>query len=433
MFRLHETTRIWWCRTAFVALCLAPTCAVGAWCIAVQLPGYRRGHERAIGELLGCRATLEHVSAPQPGLLLYQGLELSNPDSGQWLVRAPYVEVDRRARYAAVRLAFPSAINGRQLGDVLRHAERFMRGGEGQQVELSAGNVTLHLADGDQTLSDLGGYFEAGAGQPTLTLRFRLAQASGASGGPAPWAQLKLVQQPGLSPGRALHFTTGGAPLPCSLLASSWPAAGRLGKAATFAGRITATQHATGWKFELGGQLARLELARLLAPFPHQLSGSAELQLSSATVDHGRLERAAGKLTAGPGSISRSLIHAAQAHLRLPAARQAFAGRDNRLPYERLCLAFEIDASGVALRGECPQAAGAVLMDAKQVLLAQPPDERQPVVNLLRTLVPQSAVQVPATDETRPLAAFLPVPPIVPPPGSEAPLPQARSLRVQPQ
>ncbi|MEX2114937.1 MAG: hypothetical protein WD845_17220, partial [Pirellulales bacterium] len=56
---------------------------------------------------------------------------------------------------------------------------------------------------------------------------------------------------------------------------------------------------------------------------------------------------------------------------------------------------------------------------------------RQPAVNLLRTLVPQSAVHVPATRETNPLAAFLPVPPLVSPAGQEGPLPQARAIIVR--
>ena len=47
------------------------------------------------------------------------------------------------------------------------------------------------------------------------------------------------------------------------------------------------------------------------------------------------------------------------------------------------------------------------------------------MVNLVRTLVPQSTVQVPATRETHELAQLLPIPPTMPPPGSEGPLPRA--------
>jgi hypothetical protein len=183
----------------------------------------------------------------------------------------------------------------------------------------------------------------------------------------------------------------------------------------------------------VSGLVRTIELAALLAPFPHMLTGAAELDLKQATIDRGRLESAAGTLTGGPGTISRSLIHAAHNGLGLEVSKQAFLGSAGRLPYRQMNLAFDVDARGLAIRGRGPQAPGVLLVDDAGVLAREPAIERQPVVNLLRTLVPQSAVLVPATRETNGLAAFLPLPPIIPPPGSEAPLPQARSIRVRPQ
>ncbi len=183
---------------------------------------------------------------------------------------------------------------------------------------------------------------------------------------------------------------------------------------------------------DLEGRFDHIDLDALLATYPHKLTGAARAELSRVVVKNGRLESAAGKLIGGPGTLSRSLVHAAEANLHVEAAPQATYGRDNRLPYQELNIAFEIDGSGLVLRGEFAQAPRAMLVDSKQVLVRQPAAERQPVVNLLRTLVPQTAVQVPATRETGGLAQFLPVPPIVDPPGSEQRLPQARTIRVAP-
>jgi hypothetical protein len=54
------------------------------------------------------------------------------------------------------------------------------------------------------------------------------------------------------------------------------------------------------------------------------------------------------------------------------------------------------------------------------------------VLDLVRTLVPQSDVQVPATRETAGLTGALPVPSIVLRPGTEEPLPHVRPLGVNP-
>lgn len=105
-------------------------------------------------------------------------------------------------------------------------------------------------------------------------------------------------------------------------------------------------------------------------------------------------------------------------------------GTENRLPYRQLGLAFEVDSAGLTLQGTAAQAPGVVLVGDTQVLVRQAATARLPVVNLVRTLVPQSTVQVPATRETHELARLLPIPPTTPPPGSEGPLPRARTINV---
>ena len=435
MFSLHETTRTWCCRAAFVALCLLPTGVVAAWCVAVRLPSYRHAHERAIGEHLGWHAQLARASSPRPGLWLYEGLELSDPQSDQLLARVPFVEIETRGRSTTIKLPFPATINALRLDALLTSVERLARTAEDSRtLEFAAGSVTVHTGDGDQTLVDVTARIERSEDESTVSCSFHLAKAdsAAASGAVTAPAALMIVGRHGAQDACTIEFSTGGTPLPCHLIAGSWPTARRLGKAAMFDGRITATRLSGRWKLDASGRVGPIELERLLATFPHKLTGAAELNLKHATIEDGRLESAAGTLAAGPGTISRSLIHAAQDSLQLEVSRRAFFGRSNRLAYQQLNIAFDIDPTGLALGGGLPQAAGALLIDEANILVRQPTVERQPVVNLLRTLVPQTAVLVPATRETSGLAAFLPVPHIVPPPGSEAPLPQARSIRLRP-
>jgi hypothetical protein len=67
------------------------------------------------------------------------------------------------------------------------------------------------------------------------------------------------------------------------------------------------------------------------------------------------------------------------------------------------------------IRGELPGHAGVVLLGERQAeLLREPTVLVQSAVNLVRALVPQSEVQVPATFETSALVNALPVPSIMP-------------------
>jgi hypothetical protein len=266
-----------------------------------------------------------------------------------------------------------------------------------------------------------------------LTLSFGMAGSPvGTASSPA---SLDVSLAPGADSNRpyVVHLSTGGTPLPCSLIGSYWPAALRLGSASTFDGRITATRDAGRWMLELSGRLSDVDLERLLEPYPHKLSGTAEISLENAIVTNGQLQAAAGRIVGGPGVISRSLIHAAQQHLGVEPSRQTMLGRASRIEYRQLNLAFKIDQAGLSLRGEFPKAPGAILVDEKVVLVRQGADDPLPVVNLLRALVPQSSVHVPATRETNPLAAFLPVPAVRSPAGQEDQLPQARAITVRPQ
>ena len=417
-----------------MALCLVPSALVAAWCVAVNLPGYRSAHERRVAQRVGWDARLQEASSPRPGLLLYTGLELADPQSGRLLARAPFVEIDSSSDRTTVRLPHPAVANGLRLEAFFKLAERLLNSMDRREIDFQCQNVTLHLSDGDKTLTNLSGTLRHDDSESRLVVKFRLATAGKQDAAPSQSAaaEITIVRQRGSSEHTTFEFTTGGTPLPCNLIAASWPGARRLGKTSTFDGRIMAHEQTGVWNLQLAGRFGQIDLQQLVAPFPHKLTGTAEVELKQATVHDGRIDKALGKLVAGPGTISRSLIHAACDNLGLEASRPAASGRDNRLAYRQLNLAFEIDETGLIVRGEFPQAKSAVLVDDKQVLVRNLTATRQPAVNLLRTLVPASAVQVPATRETSGLAALLPVPPVVPPPGSEQPLPQANALRLAP-
>ena len=430
MFSLHDTTRTQICRALFVALCLLPTTGVAVWCWVVHWPSYARWHARAAGERLGWRVALDRVTSPRPGVWAYEGLSISDPDTGHLLVAAPFVEIDQRSDKVSIRLPYPATVNGRRLETLLRAAQRQLRApGDWQSLALEAPNVTVRMQQGgDHTLAEVSGHIEHAADASRLGLQFKLATANAKRPADLAPAELTCVCPRNTIDQTVLQFTTGG-PLPCRLVAACWPAASRLGAAATFTGRASATEAEGRWRLELAGNLDAVDLERLMAPFPHRLTGTAAVQIAQAVVQEGRVETVKGQLRAGPGVVSRSLIQSALAHLRLEAPKEVLIG-ENRLPYRQLGLTFEVGPAGLVLQGAVAQSPGAVLVNDTQVLVRQSATARLPVVNLVRTLVPQSTVQVPATRETHELAQLLPIPPTTPPPGSEGPLPRARTINV---
>lgn len=431
MFSLHDTTRTQTCRALFVALCLLPTTGVALWCWVVHWPSYARWHARAAGERLGWRVTLDRVTSPRPGTWTYEGVSISDPETGHLLVAAPFIEIDQQTDKVSIRLPYPATINGRRLETLLRAAQRQLRSpGDWQSLSLEAPNVTVRMQQGgDHTLADVSGQIEHAADASRLAVTFRLATADAGRPADLAPAELSCVCPHDAADKTLLQFKTGG-PLPCRLVAACWPAATRLGAAATFTGRVSATEAEGRWRLELAGNLNTVDLERLMAPFPHRLTGTADVQIAQAVVQEGRVETVKGQLRAGPGVVSRSLIQSALAHLRLEAPKEALMGTENRLPYRQLGLAFEVDSAGLTLQGTAAQAPGVVLVGDTQVLVRQAATARLPVVNLVRTLVPQSTVQVPATRETHELARLLPIPPTTPPAGSEGPLPRARTINV---
>jgi hypothetical protein len=427
MFSLHESTRITLCRIAFFALCVVPTAAVLAWCGFVNSPTYTRVHERAIETRLKWRAKLTKASTPRPDLVLYEGLDLSDPETGQLLARLPSVEWQTDSDGVTVRIPQPATVNGERLEAFWNLALAETRQDrDPQRLRLECGSLSLHLALGNQSFIDVSGQIEHGE-RSELSLHFCRATAGEAAAEPS---GLTIVRDRTATPATtSVQFTTGESGLPCDLLAGVCPAIKRLGRASSFRGRVQAEQ-TDNWQGELAGSFRQVDLDLLVAGLPHKLSGTAQIDIERAAFAAGRIESLIGMLSAGPGTVSRSLIHAAHSTLSLEASKQAMTGAENRLAYESLNLAFEIGPQGLTLRGVTPKQTGAVLVDKSQVLLREPSIGPQPVLNLVRALVPQSAVQVPATRETDGLTGLLPIPSIVVPPGQEVPLPAARPLRV---
>ena len=163
-----------------------------------------------------------------------------------------------------------------------------------------------------------------------------------------------------------------------------------------------------GWDGELTGQLTQLDFDTLVTGrFPHVLRGTADLRLERAKLMGGRITEAAGALTRhrrrdqhfATDGRGRSLA---------PGSWQAAAvvGHDQSLRPPGP--GFHHRIQGATLLGRCGPTE-ALLVRNGEALWKQPLEQPQPVVALVRALVPANEVQVPAAGETDLLLRYLPL------------------------
>lgn len=410
MFRLHDTSRRRICLGLFAALCIAPTALVLGWAWWLSRPAYVEQFQGELSSQLGLPVKLSGVTHPMPQTALVEGFEIADPETNHTLFFARLLEIKQhqgtwhiKASQPEMDLEATSQLFG-WLEDALRYHQQQTR------VVLRCGEITLHAGRESQTFTGVEGWFEPLPGGAKAGATFHLAGASGQQP-----TELHIVRSRTMSPpATRVELKTGPTPIPVGILSANGRAADWLGGAATFQGELFWTIHSDSWEADLDGHLHAVDLHRLVANrFPHQLSGPAQLTLHRARVREGRLEEAVGRVHAGPGSVSGSLLRSLSKELNMPPP-EAFPPPRQLVGYDRLAFTFEMAAGELSITGQCPDHAGAVMVDRHGPLLREPPSV-QTVVSLVRALVPQSQVLVPAARETDWLLGRLPIPRLVPP------------------
>lgn len=451
MFHLHDTTRRRLCVAGFLVFGIAPALLVAGWCLNRYLPGCVEAEARQLGRQLGLTVKLGGLRHPRPGAVLYEQLEAADPETGQTIFRCRLAEIvagtqadaqGKRRPTVSVSLSQPE-MEGAAIDRVWQCLQRTLAGAGGPleaDVQFAANELTLRdsrphpnplpegegtsRADNSQTLTAVQGAIEKLPGGMQAQVHFRLAGADT----PEP-ARIRVVRNRHVSPpASGFELYTGGGELPCNVLAIGLGELRPLGSRCRFRGYIWANETTDGWQGEVTGQLADLDLGGLVSDhFPHKVTGSGEATIQSARFRRGRLEEGSVIVAAGPGMIDRSLLAAAIDRLGLVEGAQPLPPGP-LVPYEQLAFSATFDTQGLRLYGRCGVAeAGTILSDGRHQLLGQSPPQRPvPMTALVRTLVPQSAVQVPASRQTDWLLQHLPVPDVVPVPEMEAARPHPR-------
>ncbi|MCO6456676.1 MAG: hypothetical protein J5I93_15365, partial [Pirellulaceae bacterium] len=411
---MTEATRRASCRLGFVLFCLLPTVLVVGWICVARSPGYRQRQRLAVesqlAATLGVVVQVDQLSPLAGGGLLLGGVRMTDPETDQPLATLRLLEVhevDGAWKLLASQPEIPAAAVPR-LWELLH--DRLLRDREAghRRASLAARELTLLAASGSQTFTDVQLQLEPSSLGPQLTAEFRLAGVEMAE-----LAQVRVVRNLQLSPpATGWSLRTGGASLPCGLLVEWLPGLGRLGADCRFQGALWASQTAAGWEADVSGQFDDLDLYNLVSDsFPHKLTGRATAVVSVARMAGGQLIEASGELRSPHGAVSQSLLHALRDDLQLTLNEQALPAGDQRLLYQRLAVAYRLSDEGLTVTAvrDAPQS-GVLLHCDQGWLLAESNQTSVPVVALVRALLPDRQLLVPAARQTAPLLQALPVP-----------------------
>src|SRR5690242_16671324 len=90
---MQDRTRRMICRMAFLALCVVPTVGVFAWSSSRMSPERTIESAAELSRGLGLKVSLAGASNPRPGVSLYDGVEMADPETSVPLARMRFLEV----------------------------------------------------------------------------------------------------------------------------------------------------------------------------------------------------------------------------------------------------------------------------------------------------------------------------------------------------
>jgi hypothetical protein len=436
MFAMQHSTRILFCRLGFVVFCLVPTVAVSGW-IALRTVGgtsaQKAEWERELNGRLGLIVEIGQLGYPHPNLARLTDVRLLDPETRSLFASAAMIEISPTTDGWNVAAVAPR-IESQQLGRLTAVLEsRLLRGPSSPDVSVSLMPCELTLSGPavEQTLRILQGKFIRTEKDTKLTADLLLPGAPSQTQ-PARWIVCRDRTQTPLV--TIWQLETGNCAWPCGLIRDVAPAVSRLGERCRFTGRLALVDAAGSKSGSLSGTLQDVDLDAVVSEqLSHALSGLATLRIERVVLQRDKLVELRGTLRAQNGAISRSLVDAAAEHLQLSGLPPAQAGLSAAVvPFRQLAVGFQLDGSTLSLTGSAdPTQDGVLLANAAGPILTAGPRHAVPAVNLLRTVLPGSEYQVPATRQTSALVNLLPVPDVVPA-AATVPLPNHTPTRLMP-
>ncbi|HEV7279744.1 MAG TPA: hypothetical protein VGN57_05975 [Pirellulaceae bacterium] len=408
------------CRLIFLIGCAGSTSVVAYACLFGTVDPAEI--QRRFASASGYSLAFDSLSEPRPGCVLLSGVRLVDPETGEVALSALTAEIESNGTDVGVSLS-DATFDSPRFGDFRKLSEEALSRFAGDvpgTVWIELGSVSFDAVERDagidlpaETLRDVTvrlrrtGATE-GSRQCDLRIEFRRSDRPEAER-----AEISLERHSEGGIVRSLwRIDTKKDGLPCTFLARWMPELATLGPDAEFRGAATLADEGEGLAGEAGGVFQKVDLHSLVtARFPHKLSGRAEVTIHSCRWKAGRLESLAAGIAAGEGTVGRSLVESFRNSL--GCRMRPNTGLSEISPYfsfRELKIGFELTDEGRLRLAGLLQPTGTILQGEEGPILSEGKREYVPVSRLVYALAPQSDVQVPATDATRTLIDWLPLP-----------------------
>lgn len=398
-WNVHESTQRSLVRLAFLCLGFLPTLLCLGWlCIAcTPLPSYwlRRQAEQIASERLGLKVEIGAARQTAPDRLEWRAIRFRHPETGLEIATADrihwtYKEGVWWGEITEATLQSEQAVFAwRALHDwfICRPAE------EKCTLRLVLPTLQIQYPQGNYTLTDV--LAVAKPSQTDFQGAFSYQQANEASGANTVWTLVRKHDD--VVPTSKIHLATHQTSLPCDLWSLWWPSLQILGQSARFKGEMTLEYHEGSLlAFESAGELRGVDLGVMSSVLPAQIQGQADIQLEYASMRQGRLERIRGSLIGQSGVMEKSLLLHTGLNLATRGYPEKIRLMNPLVHYDQLGLQFEMDASGLLLKGgvlqpEHPEGER-VLVASHQESILYHPETVIPLENVARWLHGDSLV-----------------------------------------
>jgi hypothetical protein len=398
------------------------------------LEAQREEWSAVLSDKLGLDVKFARLSYPLWNTALLEEIVLLDPETGEDILHARYVEVTLEEERWQIDAGQPE-INAAalpQLIDLVNH--RLLRGHSLHlaPLQFAARELTFRAANTAQTFQDVRGELKTVAAGKRAEMTFQLAGSSEET--PLHLTIERLRSEEGAT--TSCQLDTAQCELPCAALAPLAPWLEQLGNAATFRGQA-GLKHATagttaGTTAEMKGVVRQVNLDALVSScFPqHKLTGLADVELLQLRLGNGKVTEVEGTLQTRGGVVNRGFLLAMQDRLELTPPDRPELPDEPLIRYSHLAFGFRLDGEGLSLSGDANPANPGVIMSGSKagLLLVEPERPIAPVAYLVNVLSPQSDLQIPATQETKSLLNWLPLPEMLP---AEASRPRAKNLRIR--
>lgn len=225
---LHETTQRRVCRIVFVVGCLLPTICVVIATARVWLPSYASQWEQPLGQLLDCRATMDHFDMPRPGIVRCERVVLADAETNApWAVLHGVSHEVSQGR-SCMAIARAEIVGGAAV-EIGARVERLLRGNESSDVAVTVGSLVVASKSQSLTLRNIRLQIKRGVAGSQL----QLWSPDSADGIRLLVSRNRQIDPPATQ----VVLQTGPNAIPCELLLG-WDRFEELGQAAAFRGRM---------------------------------------------------------------------------------------------------------------------------------------------------------------------------------------------------